>query len=142
MSKNNWEKFKKFKRQVKKIAENYEVTQPITNWWPDIDALAKILVEVWRMNKRVIKGEGISEQLTKWVQFSTDKIYAICEENNLKVIDNTWDLYNENMSWLEVVSDESWEDVKWKPFIKDILEPIILLDWKLYKKWKAIISSK
>lgn len=85
--------------------------------------------------KRVYKNESsLSEQLQKWFDFSYEKILWITKNYNIEIKDIQWEKYFEEMNGIEIISAEIDENSDNQVIIKEVIEPIVMLNWKLYKK--------
>lgn len=108
-----------------------------------IEDFIKVLIETWRIKKRVYKNESsLSEQLQKWFDFSYEKILWITKNYNIEIKDIQWEKYFEEMNGIEIISAEIDENSDNQVIIKEVIEPIVMLNWKLYKKGKVIIWNK
>lgn len=108
-----------------------------------IEDFIKVLIEAWRIKKRLYKNESsLSEQLQKWFDFSYEKILWITKNYNIEIKDIQWEKYFEEMNGIEIISAEIDENSDNQVIIKEVIEPIVMLNWKLYKKGKVIIWNK
>lgn len=108
-----------------------------------IEDFIKVLIEAWRIKKRLYKNESsLSEQLQKWFDFSYEKILWITKNYNIEIKDIQWEKYFEEMNGIEIISAEIDENSSNQVIIKEVIEPIVMLNWKLYKKGKVIIWNK
>ncbi len=126
---------KKLKQESVSIINNFEGIK--------IEDFIKVLIEAWRIKKRLYKNESsLSEQLQKWFDFSYEKILWITKNYNIEIKDIQWEKYFEEMNGIEIISAEIDEDSDNQVIIKEVIEPIVMLNWKLYKKGKVIIWNK
>lgn len=126
---------KKLKQESVSIINNIEGIK--------IEDFIKVLIEAWRIKKRLYKNESsLSEQLQKWVDFSYEKILWITKNYNIEIKDIQWEKYFEEMNGIEIISAEIDENSSNQVIIKEVIEPIVMLNWKLYKKGKVIIWNK
>lgn len=138
MSKTNWKKYKELKSKIKN-----EISRKESSWENINENLIKIAIEAWKIDKRMKKNwEQLSEHFLKWIDFSLEKIFSICKNWNIHLMDNSWEDYHEEMNWIEIVSTEGMSSLDWRSYIKDMIEPTVLLNWKLHTKWKAILSTR
>ena len=126
---------KKLKQESVSIINNIEGIK--------IEDFIKVLIEAWRIKKRLYKNESsLSEQLQKWFDFSYEKILWITKNYNIEIKDIQWEKYFEEMNGIEIISAEIDENSDIQVIIKEVIEPIVMLNWKLYKKGKVIIWNK
>lgn len=138
MSKNNWKKYNEFKKKRDKELAIIEDKKMIS-----IDDLINISIEIWRIKKRINKNENqFSEQLLKWVDFSYEKIKWIISSYNIDLKDIQWERYSDDMAGLEIISADIDENLNNQVIIKEMIEPIVMLNWKLRIKGKVIIWNK
>ena len=108
-----------------------------------IEDFTKVLIEAWRIKKRLYKNESpLAEQLQKWFDFSYEKILWITKNYNLEIKDIQWEKYFEEMNGIEIISADIDESSGNQVIIKEVIEPIVMLNWKLYKKGKVIIWNQ
>jgi hypothetical protein len=108
-----------------------------------VEDFIKVLIETWRIKKRLYKNESsLSEQLQKGFDFSYEKILWITKNYNIEIKDIHWEKYFEEMNGIEIISAEIDESLSTQVIIKEVIEPIVMLNWKLYRKGKVIIWNK
>ena len=108
-----------------------------------IEDFIQVLIESWRTKKRLYKNESsFSEQLLKWFDFSYQKILWITKSYNVDIKDIDWEKYFEEMNGIEIISADIDESSGNQVIIKEVIEPIVMLNWKLYKKGKVIIWNQ
>ncbi len=108
-----------------------------------IEDFIKVMIETWRIKKRLYKNESsFSEQLQKGFDFSYEKILWITKNYNIEIKDMQWEKYFEEMNGIEIISAEIDENLSTQVVIKEVIEPTVMLNWKLYKKGKVIIWNK
>lgn len=134
---------KRIRKKIEKKLKQESISIINTTEGIKIEDFIKVLIEVWRIKKRLYKNESsLSEQLQKWFDFSYEKILWITKNYNIEIKDTQWEKYFEEMNGIEIISAEIDENSSNQVIIKEVIEPIVMMNWKLYKKGKVIIWNK
>jgi hypothetical protein len=101
--------------------------------------IVELAVEVWRMNNRLIKIEGLTEAQQRGFDSSLQKFVKFLDRYDVKIIDHTGEKYNEGMN-VDVLSFESDSSLK-TSMIKETIEPSVTCKGHIIKKGKIIVVN-
>lgn len=104
--------------------------------------LMDMAIEVWRIEQKLIRiSEKLSDNNSKSLEVSVQKIKRFIERYDLEVKDYTGQKYNSGLSVVEVISVQKDRKVA-EDTIKETVEPAILLKGQVIKKAKVIVASR
>jgi hypothetical protein len=101
--------------------------------------IVELAVEVWRMNNRLMKVEGLTESQQRGFDSSLQKFGKFLDRNDVKIIDHTGEKYNEGMN-VDVLSFENDPSLK-TSMIKETIEPSVTCKGQIIKKGKIIVVN-
>ena len=101
--------------------------------------IVELAVEVWRMNNRLMKVEGLTETQQRGFDSSLQKFGKFLDRYDVKIIDHTGEKYNEGMN-VDVLSYEKDPNVRF-PMIKETIEPSVTCKGHIIKKGKIIVVN-
>lgn len=101
--------------------------------------IVELAVEVWRINNRLMKVEGVTETQQRGFDSSLQKFGKFLDRYDVKIIDHTGEKYNEGMN-VDVLSYEKDPGVRF-PIIKETIEPSVTCKGHIIKKGKIIVVN-
>jgi hypothetical protein len=105
---------------------------------PDVNTLADLAIEVWRLKNRIEKVESaVTDDQSKALQNSYSKIMRYLDRNDIGITEYSNQKYNEGMN-LDVLSVEKDKNIK-HAIIKETHEPAVTHKGQLIRKAKVIL---
>lgn len=128
------------KNETKLLDELRYLLAP-TNISYEVNDLAELAIEVWRLELRLQKiFDNLDDPQKKSITMSLAKIKRYFEKQDIETVDFTNKKYNEGLS-LEVLSIEKEKNLI-EEIIKETIEPSVLFKGKVIKKAKVIVKKR
>ncbi len=129
------------KNESKIILEELRYLVSPVNISSEVNELAELAIEVWRLELRLSKAiNNLEDTQKKSIMVSLGKIKRYLEKQDIETIDFTNKKYNEGLS-LEVLSIEKEKNLD-EEIITETIEPSVLLKGKVLKKAKVIVKKR
>lgn len=129
------------KSESKIILDEVRYLLAPTNISYEVNDLAELAIEVWRLELRLNKiFDNLEDSQKKSLTMSLGKIKRYFEKQDIETVEFTNKKYNEGLS-LEVLSIEKEKNLD-EDIIKETIEPSVLFKGKVIKKAKVIVKKR